>query len=157
MSLDRRQLLTTLGAALVVSRSGAACADATDEEAVANKELVKEIVDRTKPAAPGALLLIPALLPFNFVHSVGKAHASKSRQLSRVTCVTQACRCILAWPVLPPATEDTAAMHRKTQSASGCLLISCTVVMRYTPIVATLISARFLPQVLLFLSVGVEG
>ena len=51
--LDRRQVLTMLSAALAVSRGGAACADATDEEAVANKELVKDVVDDTKPAAPG--------------------------------------------------------------------------------------------------------
>jgi hypothetical protein len=50
---DRRQVLAMLSAALAVSCGGAAHADATDEEAVANKELVKEVVDKTKPAAPG--------------------------------------------------------------------------------------------------------
>jgi hypothetical protein len=51
--LDRRQLLAALSAALAVSHGRAASADVTDEEAVANKELVKEVVDKTKPAAPG--------------------------------------------------------------------------------------------------------
>lgn len=52
-SLERRELLAMLGAALAMSHSDPASADATDEEAVANKELVKEVVDKTKPAAEG--------------------------------------------------------------------------------------------------------
>jgi hypothetical protein len=43
-----------LGTALALSQtSPALAADATDEEAVANKELVKAVVDKTKPAAEG--------------------------------------------------------------------------------------------------------
>lgn len=45
-----------LGMAIAMSQAGAASAGATDEEAVANKELVRDVVDKTKPAAEGSLL-----------------------------------------------------------------------------------------------------
>ncbi len=45
-----------LGTAIAMSQAGPASAGATDEEAVANKELVREVVDKTKPAAEGSLL-----------------------------------------------------------------------------------------------------
>jgi hypothetical protein len=68
-----------LSAVLAVSRSGAAHADATDEEAVANKELVKEVVDKTKPAAPGGGSDMHKVLS-----SVGCQHR---RQLATVACI----------------------------------------------------------------------
>ena len=66
---DRRQVLAMLSAALAVSRSSAAHADATDEESVANKELVKEVVDKTKPAAPGE-----GAVPRKALSSIGCQH-----------------------------------------------------------------------------------
>jgi hypothetical protein len=68
-----------LSAALAVSRGGAARADATDEESVANKELVKEVVDKTKPAAPGGGSDMHEVLS-----SIG---CQDRRQLATVACV----------------------------------------------------------------------